>query len=120
MRLLIAVVIIGSLLLGCAPKIEKEKSEGLGEKIISRDEAIGSLPCFKCHSYQKFSGKTKKGIFPHAAHLNTGYHCNQCHEIEGHKHVKINPNICGNCHSVKMIALKNTSMPSRFNHESHS
>lgn len=120
MRLLLAFIIIGSLIVGCAPKMEKEKSAEQQEKIISKDEAVGALPCFKCHSYQRFSSEPRKGIFPHTVHMNTGYHCNQCHTIEGHKRMTINRDICGNCHNIKVISLKKTIMPSRFNHESHS
>jgi len=119
MRWLI-LVIISSLIIGCSPKIEKGKSEGIPNKIISRDEAVGSLPCFKCHSYQKFSAAPQKGVFSHRIHMNTGYHCNQCHNFEGHKRIAINRNLCGNCHNIKVISFKKTGMPLRFNHESHS
>lgn len=121
MRWAILVVIIGSLLIGCSSKIEREQTETTPGKIISVDEAVGSLPCFKCHSYQKFSAAPQKGVFSHQIHTNTGYHCNQCHEIKGHKHVAINTGICGNCHGInKMMTLKKTAMPSQFNHGMHS
>lgn len=120
MRLLLSVIMIGTLIFGCNLKLEKEKSEEVREKVISRDEAVGGLPCFKCHSYQRFSGESMKGIFPHKTHMNIGYHCNQCHDFEGHKHITINRSICGNCHNVKVISFKKTDMPSLFNHESHS
>ncbi|MBI4691777.1 MAG: cytochrome c3 family protein [Nitrospirae bacterium] len=120
MRWLILVVIFGSLVISCSPKVEKGKAEETQEKIISKDEAVGSLPCFKCHSYQRFSASPQKGVFSHQIHTNTGYHCNQCHDFEGHKYMTINKNICGNCHNIKSVAFKKTGLPSRFNHETHS
>lgn len=121
MRWLAVIITISALIFGCSPKkAEKGAAENAPEKIISRDEAVGSLPCFKCHSYQKFSAQPHKGIFSHQKHMDAGYHCNQCHDPRGHRHMVVNRNICGNCHSMKVIALKKTSMPSKFNHESHS
>lgn len=120
MRWAVLIVIAGSLIFGCSQKTEKEKAEKAPEKVISAAEAVSSLPCFKCHSYQKFSSTPQKGIFSHQIHTKTGYHCNQCHDFEAHKYMKINKDICGNCHNIKVIALKKTSMPSKFNHESHS
>lgn len=116
-------VVISALMFGCSSKLpsaaEKKHPEKAPEKVISRDEAYGSLPCFKCHSYQKFSGQPRKGIFSHQIHTKTGYHCNQCHDFKGHRHITINKNVCGNCHGIRVIAFNKTSMPSRFNHESH-
>jgi len=120
MRGAVLIVIAGSLIFGCSQKTEKERAEKAPEKVISAAEAVSSLPCFKCHSYQKFSSAPQKGIFSHQIHTKTGYHCNQCHDFEGHKYMKINKDLCGNCHNIKVIALKKTSMPSKFNHESHS
>ncbi len=119
MRWLI-LVIAGTLMAGCSPKIESGKAKEAQEHVISRDEAVGSLPCFKCHSYKKFSSAPRKGIFAHQIHTKTGYHCNQCHEVKGHSHIIINRSLCGNCHNIKMLSFKKTDMPSQFNHESHS
>jgi len=120
MRWPILLIIACSLFLGCSPKHpEKGKTESEPEKIISRDEAVGNLPCFKCHSFQKFSEPPKKGIFSHQLHINTGFHCNQCHDFQGHRPMTINRTACDNCHHIKDIAFNKTSMPSRFNHEAH-
>lgn len=119
MRWAILVLIVSSLIFGCSPKQEKGKAEKTPEQVISKDEAIGSLPCFKCHSYQKFSSKPQKGVFSHQIHVNTGYHCNQCHDFQGHKHIVINRSLCNNCHNIKVVSFKRTNMPSKFNHESH-
>lgn len=118
MRLVIF-ILITALLFSCAPKKpEKEKLQKEPEIIISRDEALGGLPCFKCHSYQKFT-TSQKGAFPHQKHLDAGYHCNQCHDVKGHKSIVINRDICNVCHNLKTITLKKTVLPSRFNHEIH-
>jgi c(7)-type cytochrome triheme protein len=116
----LVVLIVSALMIGCMPKIEKEKkAEDIPEKVVSRDEAIKSLPCFSCHSYQKFSA-SQKGMFPHQKHLDVGYHCNQCHEPIGHRQIVVNMDVCANCHNIKVIAFKKTVFPSQFNHESHS
>lgn len=120
MRWVAAIIAICFLLPNCSPKkAEKEAIETIPEKIISRDEAIGSLPCFKCHSYQKFSAPPQKGIFPHQRHMDTGYHCNQCHGPIGHTPIVINREICGKCHNIKVIAFQKTALPSKFDHEAH-
>lgn len=120
MRWLVAIITISALIFGCSPKkAEKGATEKAPEKIISRDEAVGSLPCFKCHSYQKFSAPPQKGIFPHQRHMDAGYHCNQCHDPRGHRHMVVNRNICSNCHSMKIITFDRTVLPSKFNHEAH-
>ena len=114
MRWLVAIITISALIFGCSPKkAEKGVTEKAPEKIISRDEAVGSLPCFKCHSYQKFSAPPQKGIFPHQRHMDAGYHCNQCHDPRGHRHMVVNRKICSNCHSMKMITFDRTVLPSK-------
>ncbi len=121
MRLILS-ILVSALILGCSsrlPSMDQKKSEGAPEKVVSRDEAIGGLPCFKCHSYQKFSGQPKKGIFSHQIHTKTGYHCNQCHDFQGHKHITVNRDACGRCHNIKTIAFNKTAMPAKFNHEAH-
>lgn len=119
MRWLVVVITISALILGCSPKKTEKPLEKAPEKIISRDEAVGSLPCFKCHSYQKFSAPLQRGIFPHQKHMDAGYHCNQCHDPKGHQHIVVNRNTCSNCHSMKIITFDRTALPSKFNHEAH-
>ncbi|MFO0752524.1 MAG: cytochrome c3 family protein [Thermodesulfovibrionales bacterium] len=96
-----------------------QKEQKAPERVISRDEALGSLPCFKCHSYRKFAAQPKPGIFSHRIHAATGYHCNQCHDFKGHRHIRVNRDLCGSCHGLKTLALRRTVLPSRFNHEGH-
>lgn len=116
-------VIIVLLILGCSPAIEqmdKRNAEEIPVNVISADEAVGALPCFKCHSYQKFSAEPQKGIFSHQLHMDNGYHCNQCHDVRGHQHLTVNKDICSSCHAIKTIAFNRTAMPSLFNHGVHS
>ena len=102
----------------CSPYGEKEKVEKPQERIISRDEAVGELPCFKCHSYQKFSSPGT-GAFPHSLHANSGYHCNQCHRFEAHRFMKTDMTVCNTCHNIKTFTYAASGFPARFDHESH-
>jgi c(7)-type cytochrome triheme protein len=113
-------VLITFLLISCVPKQpEKERLQKEPEIIVSRDEALRGLPCFGCHSYEKFT-TIEKGMFSHQQHIDSGYHCNQCHDVKGHKHIIINRDVCNSCHNLKKITLKKTLLPSNFDHESHS
>jgi len=110
-------------ILGCSPYSGmtggKTKAEETTVNVISRDEAVGELPCFKCHSYQKFSAPPKQGIFAHQLHVDTGYHCNQCHNVIGHQHLTVRRDICNTCHMLKVITFNKTALPSTFDHEIH-
>ncbi|HKN19318.1 MAG TPA: hypothetical protein VJW95_05930, partial [Dissulfurispiraceae bacterium] len=90
MILPIVAMLITSLLIGCTPpKAEKAGTAEPAGKIISRDQAIGELPCFRCHSFDKFSANPEKGVFAHRLHITGGVHCNQCHDFKGHKHISV-------------------------------
>ncbi|MEW5746993.1 MAG: c(7)-type cytochrome triheme domain-containing protein [Nitrospirota bacterium] len=119
----LVLVSMSLLIFGCSPaKVEHAataEAEKEPEKVVTRDEAIKSLPCFQCHAYEKFSAPPRKGVFSHRLHLDSGYHCNQCHDFQGHQHITVRRDVCGNCHSIKAIAFNKTAFPSRFNHESH-
>jgi c(7)-type cytochrome triheme protein len=122
MRWTALIIIISILTIGCSPKADKAAAEEQPfEKIISMDEAVGSIPCFRCHSYQKFS-TAQKGEFLHQLHKNTGYHCNQCHNFMWHKDMSkiVKWDVCGNCHGMKQIIFNKTALPAEFNHEMHS
>lgn len=102
----------------CSPHVEKGKTEKPQERIISRDEAMGELPCFKCHSYQKFISP-EKGVFSHRVHADTGYHCNQCHISRAHRFMKTDTSACNTCHNIKTFTYAASGFPAKFNHESH-
>ena len=119
---IITIIIIASLI-GCAPhKAEKTGAENPADKIISHDQAAGELPCFRCHSFEKFSAQPEKGVFSHRLHITgagAGFHCNQCHDFRGHKHISVDRDACDYCHGVKNITFSKTAMPARFDHASH-
>jgi c(7)-type cytochrome triheme protein len=122
MRWTVLIIIISLLSTGCSQKAEKAKTEEPpAERIISMDEAAGSIPCFRCHAYQKFSS-AQKGEFSHQLHKNTGYHCNQCHNFRWHKDMSmiVKWDVCGDCHSRMPIVFNKTALPSKFSHELHS
>lgn len=77
-----------------------------------------SLPCFKCHSYDKFSAN-KEGRFSHDRHISLGVHCNQCHEIKAHKGSSVKKGICNNCHKLTVFAYTSSGMPVNFSHQIH-
>ncbi|MCK7485641.1 MAG: hypothetical protein MZU97_08840 [Bacillus subtilis] len=74
---------------GCVPgagdKDKDKKAAAPVERIISKDEAVSELPCFKCHEYKDYTAGAGKGSFSHTIHAKTGYHCNQCHDLKAHK-----------------------------------
>ncbi len=99
-------------------RLEAANEEKPRERIVSMDEAIGELPCFRCHSYQKFSS-TQKGLFSHLLHRDKGYHCNQCHSYKAHSFMRTETGVCDGCHSLKTFTYSTSGFPSKFNHESH-
>lgn len=116
-RITILIMLI-SLILSCAPKATREKVPERAERVVALDEIYGELPCFKCHSYQRFASP-KKGAFSHPLHRDKGYHCNQCHSFRAHNFMKTNTDLCNNCHSLKAIRFSHTALPSNFDHERH-
>jgi c(7)-type cytochrome triheme protein len=104
--------------LSCSSQPERENVQKPQARIVSRDEALGELPCFRCHSYQKFTSR-QKGAFSHALHRDTGYHCNQCHTFKAHSFMKINGELCKDCHNLKIFVYSSGGFPARFNHENH-
>jgi c(7)-type cytochrome triheme protein len=112
-----------ALIFGCAPKIETEKDEKPIEQpikqIVSREDAMRSLPCFGCHSYNEFAAMPERGIFSHQLHSDMGYHCNQCHDVRGHESVVINKATCASCHNLGEMVISKTALPARFNHAVH-
>jgi c(7)-type cytochrome triheme protein len=77
-----------------------------------------SLPCFKCHPYEKFS-KNKLGKFSHQDHSVSVVHCNQCHAITAHKGATINLDFCNTCHKLTNFSFDSSGMPVNFPHQDH-
>ncbi len=76
---------------------EAERAEE--EPVKSRAEVLETLPCFKCHSLEKFLSQPGEG-FSHEMHgMMSGLHCNQCHVIKGHEMPDLKGEACGGCHS---------------------
>jgi c(7)-type cytochrome triheme protein len=116
-------IVVCALMSGCAPKIETEKDKKPIQQpikqIVSREDAVRSLPCFRCHAYDKFAAGPEKGMFSHQVHADMGYHCNQCHAVRGHEPVVINHAVCASCHNLGEMMLSKTALPARFNHAVH-
>lgn len=109
--------------IGCsAPKEETgHKKEAKEEPISQRHVVIGSMPCFKCHDGGKFLNSVTPGVFSHKKHSLFDVHCNQCHTISGHMSVSINSDVCGGCHSLKIVSFEGGGMGKvSFNHGFHS
>jgi c(7)-type cytochrome triheme protein len=94
------------------PKNEKEESPVISSLKDS------SLPCFRCHSYEKFSA-SESGQFSHQKHTGFGVHCNQCHLIKPHNAIALNKDTCNNCHKMTVITFANTGIPVNFSHQNH-
>jgi c(7)-type cytochrome triheme protein len=88
--------------------------------VMSREEGLKTLPCFKCHSPEKFLSQSGEG-FSHEMHgMMTGLHCNQCHEIKGHEMPNLKGAACGGCHSLGKMTYAGGGMGKvAFNHEAH-
>lgn len=99
---------------------------GAGEqpKTISEEAPVimslkdASLPCFKCHKYEKFAAN-EPGKFSHQKHITFGVHCNQCHIIRSHKEMNLNKDICNNCHRLTNFTFVGAGMPVNFSHQNH-
>jgi c(7)-type cytochrome triheme protein len=77
-----------------------------------------NLPCFACHSYEKFA-INQRGEFSHSRHVGLGVHCNHCHTIKPHRESTVNRDICNSCHKVSNLKFTRSGMPVGFTHQSH-
>jgi c(7)-type cytochrome triheme protein len=111
------------LLVGCTltPPIAHEEGEEAEPVVLTKAEVLAKLPCFKCHSLEKFQAAPEPGMFAHALHSGFDIHCNQCHEVKGHQPPRIISETCKGCHSLKRIEYEGGGMGKvSFNHEFHS
>jgi c(7)-type cytochrome triheme protein len=104
---------------GCRVKEEAVTQIEGKTPLLSQDELIKSLPCFKCHSEERFLKTPEAGRFPHRPHISIDIHCNQCHEIRGHHEIAIDTQICAGCHSLKIITYSAYGLTVNFSHERH-
>lgn len=94
----IALLFAGGCGASLVPQVETKKEEKV-VKIVKVQEA---LFCFKCHSFDQYSGGG--GRFPHAKHMKEfgiTFHCNQCHDFNGHHKIDVIKKTnapCSSCH----------------------
>lgn len=60
----------------------------------SPEEILLTLPCFGCHSRERFLDESR---FSHRAHEAAG-HCHVCHAFSPHFEVTVRKEHCGTCH----------------------
>ena len=115
---IIAIVTMLLSLAACKFKGHVEtKYEEPQSPVVASLEDIG-LPCFKCHSYDKYS-QDKAGLFSHAKHKSLGVHCNQCHIIKEHKESNVDKDACNRCHKLTTFTFTSSGMPVNFSHQNH-
>lgn len=113
-----AILSLTLLLFSCKGKPEHKAVTEEKESPVISSLRDASLPCFRCHSYEKFS-LDEKGKFSHAKHLTLGVHCNQCHLIKPHKEMALNKDTCNNCHKMTSFTFTASGMPVAFAHQKH-
>lgn len=117
-RRTITILSIVFLLFSCRFKTDEKKVvEEIESPVISSLKDSG-IPCFKCHSYEKYA-VNEKGRFSHEKHISFGAHCNQCHEIKEHKESTVIKNACNTCHKLSIFAYTDSGMPVNFSHQGH-
>lgn len=108
-----------------ACEVPKQKGEAGGKKeaqvqVISVEDALAQLPCFKCHKLDSFkSASVVKGEFPHKKHMAFDVHCNQCHQVQGHEKPVIFKETCNACHNISNFTLPANGLPVNFTHKQH-
>src|SRR5512135_2519117 len=93
-----AILSLVLMLFSCKWKTDQKPAAEEKEPPVISSLSGSGLPCFKCHSYEKFS-LNESGRFSHTKHISVGVHCNQCHVIKPHKEVVLNKDLCNNCHN---------------------
>ena len=66
------------MLFSCKWKTDEKPVAKEEESPVLSSRSESGLPCFKCHTFQKFS-QNETGTFSHSKHIGFGVHCNQCH-----------------------------------------
>jgi c(7)-type cytochrome triheme protein len=115
----IAVLSLVLLLASCGrwKPVEKPAEKQKEPPVIASLKDSG-LPCFGCHSYEKFS-LDSKGKFSHPKHMAFGVHCNQCHIIVPHKEMTLNKDTCNNCHNLTTFTYEAGGLPVTYSHQNH-
>jgi len=103
-----------------AAQAPEKKAESPKESPVITSLKDSGLPCFSCHSYEKFSAN-EPGKFSHEKHIAFGVHCNQCHIIMAHEKIGLNKDTCSSCHNMKKdFSYPSAGMrPAIFSHSVH-
>lgn len=96
---------------------EKPKAEVKESPVLASLKDSG-LPCFNCHSYEKFA-LDAAGRFSHPKHTAFDIHCNQCHLIKAHNESSIKKDACNRCHNLSSFTYTSSGMPVIFSHQGH-
>ncbi|MEJ2314446.1 MAG: cytochrome c3 family protein [Nitrospirota bacterium] len=89
------------------------------EAVEPRAVVLETLPCFKCHSLEKYLATTGGG-FSHELHAMQGLHCNQCHIVGGHTRPRLRGEACASCHNLSVFVYGGGGMGKvAFNHDAH-
>jgi c(7)-type cytochrome triheme protein len=115
---IIAVISMLLALAACKFKGNVETKHEEPQSTIIASLKDSGLPCFKCHSYDKYA-QEKAGFFSHAKHKSLGVHCNQCHIIKDHKESNVDKNACNTCHKLTSFSYTSSGMPVNFSHQNH-
>jgi c(7)-type cytochrome triheme protein len=117
-RLFVALAVAMCVLAASAALASEQAEEA--EPVKPREEVLQSLPCFECHSLQKYMSAPALGVFSHELHGMFDLHCNACHDIAGHEMPRLKSEACGSCHSMSVFEYTGGGMGKvKFNHEAH-
>ncbi len=116
--MVIGLIVLSMMVLSCnrmpSAAQDRNKKADSQQMQVARKGLSDALPCFKCHSFEKF-----QQAFPHDMHRSMGLHCTQCHSMRAHRDASISASTCQNCHNLREILLDSSSMPVNFNHSGH-
>ncbi len=116
---ILSILVIVLMLSACKAGVETRGKKEQPEKIpVITSLKDSGLPCFSCHSYEKFS-VNEQGKFSHAKHIGFGVHCNQCHIMMAHEKIELNKDVCSKCHNLKSFIFPDSGMPVTFSHQKH-
>ena len=114
----ITILTLVLMLFSCKWKTDEKPVVEENKSAILTSLRESGLPCFTCHSYEKFS-LNEAGKFSHTKHRGIGIHCNQCHLIKTHKEAHLNKDICNRCHNLTNFSFPGAGMPVTFSHQNH-
>ena len=118
LRRIMTILSLALMLVSCKWGAGEQPKTEVAETPVLTSLQDSSLPCFKCHSYEKFSTDVSEK-FSHTKHLSFGVHCNQCHIIKAHREMNLNKDTCNNCHHLTTFVYADSGMPVNFSHQNH-